>query len=69
MNSVIAFRTTRNTLLIDLHSLSELNCFIPKTGLQCHQLSKHWKYEKRLQLRCIHHFKSDLNNNMDHMRI
>ena len=24
---------------------------------------------KRLQLRCRHHFKSDLINNMDHMRI
>ena len=27
------------------------------------------KYEKRLLLRCIHHFKSDLINNMDHMQI
>ena len=27
------------------------------------------KYKKRLLLRCIHHFKSDLINNMDHMRI
>ena len=27
------------------------------------------KYEKRLLLRCIHHFKSDLIYNMDHMRI
>ena len=26
-------------------------------------------YKKRLLLRCIHHFKSDLVNNMDHMRI
>ena len=26
-------------------------------------------YIKRLLLRCIHHFKSDLINNMDHMRI
>ena len=25
--------------------------------------------KKRLLLRCIHHFKSDLINNMDHMRI
>ena len=24
--------------------------------------------EKRLLLRCIHHFKSDLMNDMDHMR-
>ena len=29
----------------------------------------HMKYKKRLLLRCIHHFKSDLINNMDHMRI
>ena len=28
-----------------------------------------FKYEKRLLLRCIHHFKSDLINKMDHMRI
>ena len=27
------------------------------------------EYEKRLLLRCMHHFKSDLINNMDHMRI
>ena len=27
------------------------------------------KYKKRLLFRCIHHFKSDLINNMDHMRI
>ena len=27
------------------------------------------EYEKRLLLRCIHHFKSDLVYNMDHMRI
>ena len=26
-------------------------------------------YKKRLLLRCLHHFKSDLINNMDHMRI
>ena len=28
-----------------------------------------YEYKKRLLLRCIHHFKSDLINNMDHMRI
>ena len=28
-----------------------------------------FKYLKRLLLRCIHHFISDLINNMDHMRI
>ena len=27
------------------------------------------QYKKRLLLRCIHHFKSDLIDNMDHMRI
>ena len=26
------------------------------------------KYKKRLLLRCIHHYKSDLINNMDQMR-
>ena len=28
-----------------------------------------FQYEKRLLLRCLHHFKSDLINIMDHMRI
>ena len=32
-------------------------------------LTKKLKYYKRLLLRCIHHFKSDLINNTDHMRI
>ena len=27
------------------------------------------KYKQRLLLGCIHHFKSDLINNMDHMRM
>ena len=27
------------------------------------------KYKKRLLRRCIHHFKSDLIDNMEHMRI
>ena len=27
------------------------------------------EYKKRLLFRCIHHFKSDLINNIDHMRI
>ena len=31
--------------------------------------NRKYEYEKRLLLRCIHHFKSDLINNMDHMRI
>ena len=29
----------------------------------------HREYKKSLLLRCIHHFKSDRINNMDHMRI
>ena len=32
-----------------------------------HPLS--YKYKKRLLLRCVQHFKSDLINNVDHMRI
>ena len=32
-------------------------------------LTKWLKYEKRLLPRCLHHFKSDLIYNMDHMRI
>ena len=28
-----------------------------------------WKYKKRILLRCLHHSKSDLINNMAHMRI
>ena len=33
------------------------------------QLSGTHEYKKRLLLGCIHHFKSDLINNMDHMGI
>ena len=33
-----------------------------------HQVVEIYK-KKRLLLRCKHHFKSDLINNMDHMRI
>ena len=36
---------------------------------QVSQPREHEKYKKRLLLRCIHHFKSDLINNMDHIRI
>ena len=39
------------------------------TGPPAVTLIKQLKYKKRLLLRCIHHFKSDLINNMDHMRI
>ena len=39
-------------------------------GLYMHQI-RHvsLQYKKRLLLRCIHHFDSDLINNMDHMLI
>ena len=33
------------------------------------QTFRSWEYEKRLLLICIHHFDSDVINNMDHMRI
>ena len=33
------------------------------------QVEDPFQYEKRLLLRCTHHFKSDLINNIDHMRI
>ena len=36
------------------------------TSSDTHQVVE---YKKRLLLRCIHHFKPDLINNMDHMRI
>ena len=41
-----------------------------KTVLDKYLVLRLWwvKYEKRLLLRCIHHFKSDLINNVDHMR-
>ena len=29
----------------------------------------YYQYKKTLLLRCIHHFKSDLINNMNHMHI
>ena len=34
-----------------------------------HTKIKWYEYKNRLLLRCIHHFKMDLINNMDHMRI
>ena len=39
----------------------------PKGGQDTREVA--FQYKKRLLLRCIHHFKSDLINNMDHMRI
>ena len=42
----------------------ELNLGINDLKLHCN-----FNMKKRLLLRCIHHFKSDLIHNMDHMRI
>ena len=52
-------------------STVELGYMCPRglLGPQAVTLTKLLKYEKRLLLRCIHHFKSDLINKMDHMRI
>ena len=40
-----------------------------QTGVSCPTLADVFIYKKRLLLRCIHHFKSDLIYNMEHMRI
>ena len=48
-----------------LESLSHTPCCHIKSWI----LIEHDKYEKRLLLRCIHQFKSDLIKYMDHMRI
>ena len=34
-----------------------------------YKFKRRFEYKKRLLPRCIHHFKPDLINNMDHMRI
>ena len=39
------------------------------TGLPAVTLTKQLKYKKRLILKCIHHFNSDLIHDMDHRRI
>ena len=39
------------------------------TSSGTHQVVEILKFKRRLLLRCIYHFKSDLINNMDHMRI
>ena len=44
------------------------NCPRGLLGLPAVKLNKSLKYEKRLLIRFIHHFKSDLIHNMDHMR-
>ena len=52
-------------------STVELGYMCPRglTGPLAVTLTKQLKYNKRLLLRCIHHFISDLIYNMDHMRI
>ena len=49
----------------------KLSTHITNTKSNSHtgHFKKFVKYKKRLLLRCIHHFKSDLINNMVHMRI
>ena len=43
--------------------------FISWVSMQNMKSSSHLNYDKRLLLWCLHHPKSDLINNMDHMRI
>ena len=52
-------------------STVELGCMCPRelTDPPAVTLTTQLKYKKRLLLRCIHHFISDLIYNMDHMRI
>ena len=44
-------------------------CLLRLSGPPAVTLTKKLKYKNRLLLRCIHHFISDLIDNMDHMRI
>ena len=44
-------------------------CIYQQTRQTNKKRGEYLKYKKRLLLRCIHHFKSDLINNMDHMCI
>ena len=52
-------------------STVELGYMCPRglSGPPAVTLTKQLKYKKRLLLSCIHHFKSHLINNMDHIRI
>ena len=52
-------------------STGELGYMCPReiSGPPAVTIIKKLKYKKRLLVRCIHHFKSDLINYMDHMRI
>ena len=53
------------------YKITILNCCAVTMAVTLGQCAKAeiLKFKKRLLLRCIHHFKSDLINNMDHMRI
>ena len=52
-------------------STVELGYMCPRglSGSPAVTLNKKLKFERRLSIRCIHHFELDLINNMDHMRI
>ena len=58
-----------------LHSMNKYSesiaqaIHVPYRPQQIFKRHYSYKYKKRLPLRCIRHFKSDLINNMDHMRI
>ena len=54
-----------------MKSTVELGYICPRGLLdsQAVTLTKYLKYKKRLRLRCIYNFESDLIYNMDHMRI
>ena len=64
------FRCSQNATN-QMKSTVELSYMCPRgrLGPPAVTLTKQLKYEQRLLLRCIHHFKSDLVYNMDHMRI
>ena len=55
-----------STFMFDLHMFLLSRQFF--TNLRWFSRLFHFEYKKRLLLRCIHHFKSDLIKNMDHMR-
>ena len=55
----------------EVSSISPLNFILHNIFLifSKRKFGKPFKFQKSFLLRCIHHFKSDLINNMDHMRI
>ena len=68
--------TLKNSQIFQLLQKKKVKSPPPKKKIYRSYLSDFLNYkciytehEKRLLLRCIHHFKSDLINNMDHMRI